>query len=79
MFEALRALRRELAAKADVPPYVVFHDAVLREMATLRPVTLAEMARIPGVGTRKLEAYGQAFLHAIRQSDEPSPLAPRYS
>lgn len=67
LFEALRALRRELAAEAQVPPYVIFHDAQLREMAATRPATLAEMGAISGIGARKLEAYGEAFLAAIRQ------------
>jgi ATP-dependent DNA helicase RecQ len=67
LFEALRALRRELAAEAQVPPYVIFHDAVLREMAAARPTSLAELGAISGVGARKLEAYGDAFLAVIRQ------------
>ncbi|AKH43127.1 ATP-dependent DNA helicase RecQ [Altererythrobacter atlanticus] len=67
LFDALRTLRRELAEEAQVPPYVVFHDATLREMAAARPATLAEMGAIAGVGARKLEAYGAAFLAVIRQ------------
>jgi ATP-dependent DNA helicase RecQ len=66
LFEALREVRRDLARTAGVPPYVVFHDATLREMAGLKPRNLAELGEIGGVGARKLEAYGQAFLHAIR-------------
>ncbi len=65
LFEALRAVRRELAAAASLPPYVIFHDSTLRAMAATRPRTMAEMGRIPGVGARKLEAYGAAFLAAI--------------
>jgi ATP-dependent DNA helicase RecQ len=67
LFEALRALRRELAAEAQVPPYVIFHDATLREMAAARPGTLDQLAEIPGIGARKLEAYGDAFLAVIRR------------
>ena len=67
LFEALRGLRRELAQEAGVPPYVVFHDSVLREMAATRPGSLGELGRIGGVGTRKLETYGDAFLAVIRQ------------
>jgi ATP-dependent DNA helicase RecQ len=67
LFDALRALRRELAKEAGVPPYVVFHDAVLRDMAARRPGTLSELGALPGVGAKKLEAYGDAFLSAIRQ------------
>ena len=64
----MSALRRELAAEAQVPPYVIFHDAVLREMAARRPTTLAELAKIGGIGARKLEAFGDAFLAAIRRN-----------
>lgn len=67
LFEALRATRRALADDAGVPPYVIFHDATLREMAETRPATLAALGRIGGVGTRKLEAYGAAFLEVIAQ------------
>ena len=68
LFEALRDLRRTLAEEAQVPPYVVFHDAVLRDMAAFRPANLDEMSRIGGVGAKKLEAYGEAFLRAIREN-----------
>ena len=67
LFEALRALRRELAEAAGLPPYVIFHDSTLREMAQARPANLAALGEIGGVGARKLEAYGEAFLAAIRQ------------
>ncbi|MBU6395601.1 MAG: DNA helicase RecQ [Sphingomonadales bacterium] len=66
LFEALRALRREIAQEAGVPPYVIFHDSVLRDMATRRPATLQELGQIGGVGARKLEAYGDRFLQEIR-------------
>jgi ATP-dependent DNA helicase RecQ len=67
LFEALRELRRELAAEAQLPPYVIFHDATLREMAAVRPSSLSEMGAISGVGARKLEAYGDAFLAVIHR------------
>lgn len=67
LFDALKALRRDLAQEAGVPPYVVFHDSVLREMAASRPASRAELSAIGGVGARKLEAYGDAFLTLIRQ------------
>ena len=60
-------MRRELAAEAQVPPYVIFHDAVLRAMASERPATRAELGTIPGVGAKKLEAWGDAFLSVIGQ------------
>jgi len=68
LFEALRARRRDLAKEIDVPPYVIFHDSTLREMAALRPDTLTALGHISGVGARKLEAYGMAFLEAIREA-----------
>lgn len=67
LFEALRDLRRDLAAEAQMPPYVIFHDATLREMASARPSDLAQMGEIGGVGAKKLEAYGEAFLAVVRQ------------
>jgi ATP-dependent DNA helicase RecQ len=67
LFEALRELRRDLAADAQLPPYVIFHDVTLREMAAARPTSRAELANVNGVGSRKLEAYGDAFLAVIRR------------
>ncbi|MEZ0244941.1 MAG: HRDC domain-containing protein, partial [Sphingomonas sp.] len=68
LFEALRAKRRELAMEASVPPYVIFHDSVLRDMAAARPDSLGALGTISGVGARKLEAYGDAFLQVIREA-----------
>ncbi|MGI8943233.1 MAG: DNA helicase RecQ [Qipengyuania sp.] len=68
LFEALRALRKELAEEAQVPPYVVFHDATLREMTARRPESLAQLGAIAGVGAKKLEAYGERFLAAIARN-----------
>ena len=68
LFEALRACRRDLAKEAGVPPYVVFHDSVLREMAAARPASRAALGRIAGVGAKKLEAYGDAFLTVLRDA-----------
>jgi len=67
LFDALRGLRRELAQQHGVPPYVIFHDATLREMASMRPSSLTELGGISGIGSRKLDAYGDAFLGVIRQ------------
>lgn len=68
LFEALRARRRELAEEAGVPPYVIFHDATLREMAAARPATRQTLSQITGVGARKLDAYGAAFLEVIQRN-----------
>ncbi|RXZ64452.1 DNA helicase RecQ [Pelagerythrobacter rhizovicinus] len=67
LFDALRELRRELAVEAQVPPYVIFHDATLREMAARRPASLAELGEVGGVGAKKLQAYGERFLDTIRR------------
>jgi ATP-dependent DNA helicase RecQ len=66
LFDMLKACRRTVAAEAGVPPYVIFHDSTLREMARIRPKSLRDMALVPGVGERKLEAYGEVFLAVIR-------------
>jgi len=68
LFEALRAKRRELAEQGGVPPYVIFHDATLREMAEAKPDSLTALSRVTGVGARKLDAYGDAFLAVLRSS-----------
>ena len=67
LFEELRELRMRAAMEADVPPYVIFHDTTLLEMARARPSSLADFAEMPGVGTRKLEMYGQQFVDLIRR------------
>ena len=67
LFERLRALRRRLADEQRVPPYVVFHDATLAEIAARRPADLAALAEIPGVGEKKLARYGSALLAAIAE------------
>jgi len=70
LLSALKAKRRALAEAQRVPAYVVFTDRTLIEMAETRPVTLDEMARIGGVGAKKLETYGRAFLEVIA-GDQP--------
>ena len=68
MWEALRALRRKLAEEHSVPPYVIFPDATLLEMLRSQPRSLSDMAQVSGVGARKLERYGQAFLDVLTDS-----------
>jgi ATP-dependent DNA helicase RecQ len=67
LFEALRVLRKKLADENGLPPYVIFHDASLREMAQRKPVTIADFATIPGVGQTKLLRYGEPFIDIIRE------------
>ena len=69
LWEALRAHRLELARAQGVPPYVIFHDATLREMVELRPGTPEELAGITGVGETKLERYGEDFLAVIAKAE----------
>jgi ATP-dependent DNA helicase RecQ len=71
LFESLRSLRKQLADEHALPPYVIFHDATLREMAQQRPGTLGEFARLRGVGEAKLTRYGERFIDAIRQHSRP--------
>ncbi len=66
LFEALRELRRSLAQAQDIPPYIVFSDKTLMAMASMRPQTEEAMLQISGVGARKLERYGDAFIARIR-------------
>ena len=66
LFARLRGLRRELADSADLPPYVVFSDRSLTEMATYFPQSETSFLAIHGVGRRKLAQYGERFLAAIR-------------
>ncbi|MGH1576176.1 DNA helicase RecQ [Planktotalea sp.] len=65
LLSALKAKRRALAEAARVPAYIVFNDKTLIEMAQTRPATLDDMARVGGVGAKKLETYGAAFLEVI--------------
>lgn len=65
LFDALREARRQLAAAAGVPPYVIFHDSTLREIATRKPSSLTELGQVQGVGTVKLQRYGEAMLAVL--------------
>ncbi|MCH7824784.1 MAG: RecQ family ATP-dependent DNA helicase [Acidobacteria bacterium] len=66
LFDSLRELRTELARRRDVPPYVIFSDASLRDMARKRPATSEEFLDVHGVGDKKLADFGDAFLARIR-------------
>ncbi len=68
LFEELRLLRRKLAQKFSIPPYLVFSDKTLEEMAATRPTTDADLARVNGVGERKLQRFGDDFLELIREN-----------
>jgi len=72
LFESFREHRLALAQESAVPPYVIFHDSTLQDMARKRPASLAELRQISGVGDQKLEKYGQTFLDII-QAAPPLP------
>jgi ATP-dependent DNA helicase RecQ len=76
LFDALREVRRTIASEAGVPPYVVFHDSTLRGIAAAKPATLAELAKIQGVGEAKLLRYGEAMLAAVAAHEEATQDAP---
>jgi ATP-dependent DNA helicase RecQ len=65
LWQALRALRLEIAREQGVPPYIIFHDTTLLDMVRRRPRDLAALALVPGVGASKLARYGDRFLVAI--------------
>jgi ATP-dependent DNA helicase RecQ len=67
LFERLRALRKRLADENGLPPYVIFHDSTLREMAAHMPLDLDQFAALPGVGQAKLARYGEQFIAAVRE------------
>ncbi len=71
LFQALRALRKEIASREGVPPFVVFGDATLTEMAARRPADAEELLRISGVGQHKLGKYGAEFLRVIAGFPDP--------
>ena len=69
LWNALRACRKRLAEEHGVPPYVIFHDATLREMLEFRPTTASQLLSITGVGQSKLERFGDEFLEVIREAE----------
>lgn len=70
LFVRLRDVRKELATKENVPPYLIFADTVLLEMSRQRPKTMADLYNIKGIGEVKLKKYGLAFLKAIQEYKE---------
>ena len=72
LFEALRLHRKRIALAQKVPPYLVFTDTVLIDLAALKPKTLADFANVKGVGEAKLKKYGTSFLAVIAQYENDS-------
>ncbi|MFF8837332.1 DNA helicase RecQ [Streptomyces sp. NPDC015130] len=75
VFEALRAWRAATAREQGVPAYVVFHDATLREIATLFPASVEELGTVGGVGEAKLAKYAEGVLAALAECGAPAPAA----
>lgn len=73
LFEALRSKRLQLAKEHEVPPYVIFHDSTLLEMAQSRPESEDAMSHLSGVGKVKLTKYGEIFLEVIAEHTTPGP------
>jgi ATP-dependent DNA helicase RecQ len=73
LFESLRVLRLSIARARAVPPYVVFHDTTLRELARLRPGSVEQLRHVYGVGVRKAEDYGVAILQIIAEHGRAAP------
>jgi ATP-dependent DNA helicase RecQ len=71
LFDVLREVRTRLARERGVPPYVIFHDTTLKQMAERRPATLDDLHDIYGVGVKKAADFGDAFLDAIRLYKKP--------
>lgn len=70
LFERLRALRRELAEWRDVPPYIVCSDKTLRGLCRQRPATREDLLEVSGIGERKADEFGEAFLKAISEFED---------
>ena len=70
LFEALRSWRRDRAKQQSVPPYVIFHDSTLRDVAARKPTSLRELSAIEGIGDTKLERHGESLLAAVARAME---------
>jgi ATP-dependent DNA helicase RecQ len=77
LFEKLRSLRKDLADEADVPPFVIFGNTSLQEMAYYFPRNEEEFSLISGVGAKKLEQFGEMFLSVINDFTEENDISPR--
>jgi superfamily II DNA helicase RecQ len=67
LFKKLAALRLQIANEANLPPYIIFHDTTLKDMASKMPVDLDEMKEVSGVGQSKLQKYGVRFVNVIKE------------
>jgi ATP-dependent DNA helicase RecQ len=67
LWEALRTCRKHLASEQGIPPFMIFHDATLKDMLDHKPTSLASFGNISGVGQMKLDKYGAEFLAVLKQ------------
>ncbi len=74
LFSIMKDLRKKMAKKLDVPPYVIFQDPSLESMATIYPITMEELQNIPGVGAGKAKRYGAEFLEVIKRHVEENEI-----
>ncbi|MDI6810178.1 MAG: HRDC domain-containing protein [archaeon] len=65
LFEKLRRLRMDIARERNIRPYMVFHNSVLKEIATIKPTTKEQLLLIKGIGDKKIEKYGERVLNVI--------------
>ncbi len=79
LFTTLRAVRKEIADEKGVPAYIIFSDVSLREMARDYPVNEDQLTEISGIGIKKLEAYGETFIEAIKEYLAANPDAERFN
>jgi ATP-dependent DNA helicase RecQ len=68
IFTKLKAWRAAVATEHNIPAYIIFHDSTLRAIALARPASLGELAGVSGIGAKKLDAYGEELLRAVRNS-----------
>lgn len=78
LFSMMKDLRKQVAERANVPPYIVFQDVSLKTMATLYPTTMDELQNIPGVGSGKAQKYGKDFLDLIKRHIEENDIDPPF-
>jgi ATP-dependent DNA helicase RecQ len=71
LWEKLRALRLSISRELNIPPFVVFHDRTLAEMAELKPTTREALLGITGIGEYKAQQYGERFLEVLRKESNP--------
>jgi RecQ family ATP-dependent DNA helicase len=77
LFQILRTLRKELADKQNLPPYIIFPDTSLQDMASFFPQTLEEFSRVKGVGEEKLNKYGEDFIKTIKDYCQKNGIIPK--